>query len=281
MNLRRVSALVAIGLVTGMPLLSTAQSPESGQKQDCVIKPKSTVKLGSPEQGILAEVFVTRGDKVKKGDLVARLDTAVEQLEAELARLKARNTVDVRSGEAQFEYRKKEASRLETLRVQKTVPETTYDQAVIEQRLAQLQVDSATTQKHIAEVEYQRVKAHLDRRSIRSPVDGVIVEVNLSPGEYVYEQTPIMSIAEIDPLYVEVFIPVIRYGSVATGMLAEVSPEEPIGGNYHAKVTVVDDVFDPASRTFGVRLEMPNTDYALPAGLRCTVQFLRDIETDR
>lgn len=247
--------------------------------RDCVITAKSTVKLGSPEEGILAETLVDRGDHVNKGDVVAKLDTEVEQLSAELARLQAKNTVDIRSSRAQAEFRRKEVKRLELLHTQRTVPEQSYDQAVIESRLADLALEAANTEHRLNEVEYQRARAHLDRRSIRSPVDGVIVDVMLSPGEYVHEQAPLMSIAEIDPLNVEVFIPVVKYGTISTGMIAEVRPEEPIGGSYPARVAVVDNVFDPASRTFGVRLELPNPDHTLPAGLRCTVQFQKDGES--
>jgi membrane fusion protein (multidrug efflux system) len=38
-------------------------------------------------------------------------------------------------------------------------------------------------------------------------------------------------------------------------------------------VTIVDQVFDAASGTIGIRLELPNSDYALPAGLKCQVRF--------
>jgi hypothetical protein len=82
-----------------------------------------------------------------------------------------------------------------------------------------------------------------------------------------------MTIAEIDPLYVKVFVPVRHYRKFQSGMIGQVIPEEPIGGVYKAKVTVVDRVFDAASSTFGVRLELPNSDYALPAGMRCRVRF--------
>jgi hypothetical protein len=51
-------------------------------------------------------------------------------------------------------------------------------------------------------------------------------------------------------------------------------PEEPIGGVYEASVTVVDRVFDAASSTFGVRLDLPNLNFTLPAGLRCRIRFL-------
>ncbi len=56
-------------------------------------------------------------------------------------------------------------------------------------------------------------------------------------------------------------------------MEATVLPEEPVGGEHRAEVTVVDRVVDAASGTFGVRLELPNPDYAIPAGLKCRVEF--------
>jgi hypothetical protein len=52
-----------------------------------------------------------------------------------------------------------------------------------------------------------------------------------------------------------------------------VIPEQPIGGRYSATVKVVDRVIDAASGTFGVRLELPNRQRAIPAGARCRVRF--------
>lgn len=75
-------------------------------------------------------------------------------------------------------------------------------------------------------------------------MDGVVVDVIVSPGEHVHEQAIVMTIAEIDPLNVEVFVPVTRYGSISTRMPAEVRPEAPVGGTCRAKVAVVDRVLD-------------------------------------
>ena len=52
------------------------------------------------------------------------------------------------------------------------------------------------------------------------------------------------------------------------GMSAMVKPEKPIKGEFPAKVTVVDKVVDAASGTFGVRLELPNPDFKVTAGLQ-------------
>jgi RND family efflux transporter MFP subunit len=278
MKAPRIYPVIALCAVAGTLLLAGRAAADESSL-DCVISPRSSIKLGSPEDGILKEVLVDRGAKVKKNELVARLDMEVERLTAEMARLQAQTDVEVRSGRAQVKFRQKEVARLENLRSRDAISEKLYDEADIEQQLAALTLESTEMEKRMAAVEYQRAQARLDRRSIRSPVDGVVVEVTMLPGEYVHEQTPLMTIAEIDPLYIECFVPVLRYGTVSPGMLAEVKPEPPVGGTYSAQVTVVDSVFDPASRTFGVLLELPNPDYMLPAGLRCSVRFVNTAST--
>jgi hypothetical protein len=50
-------------------------------------------------------------------------------------------------------------------------------------------------------------------------------------------------------------------------------PERPVGGSYQARVEVVDQMFDAASGTFGVRLTLPNPQRRIPAGLKCKARF--------
>ena len=104
-------------------------------------------------------------------------------------------------------------------------------------------------------------------------VSGVVVDRLKSPGEVVKEET-ILVVAQIDPLRVEVILPAAAFGSVQTGMRAEVIPELPNAGVQVASVKIVDRVVDGTSGTFGVRLELPNADHAVPSGLRCQVRFL-------
>ena len=84
---------------------------------------------------------------------------------------------------------------------------------------------------------------------------------------------PILKIADIDTLHVEVILPVEAYGKVKVGSKADVLPDPPVGGKYSAVVTVVDRVLDAASGTFGVRLQLPNRTRMLPAGVRCKASF--------
>jgi multidrug efflux pump subunit AcrA (membrane-fusion protein) len=100
----------------------------------------------------------------------------------------------------------------------------------------------------------------------------VVVERILSPGEFA-DPPQLLEVAQIDPLRVEVFAPIGLLQQVSVGMTAQVLPEAPVGGSHEATVTIVDRVVDAASGTFGIRLELPNSDFALPAGLNCRVRF--------
>lgn len=241
---------------------------------DCVLEPLTTTELDSPEQGMLNEVLVARGDRVAEGQIVARIDSQLEELAAELSRLRAVSEVEIRSAQVQLEFRQRELERLESLRQKGAVTDRDFMQATVEHKLALLALESAKLNRRVASADHKRAKAHIERRAIRSPVDGIVANVNMSPGEFVNETANVMTIAALDPLNVEVFVPVSRFSDLFVGMPAEVVPEPPIDGRYQATVTVIDRVFDPASRTFGVRLELENQDFALPAGLRCTVRFL-------
>jgi membrane fusion protein (multidrug efflux system) len=127
--------------------------------------------------------------------------------------------------------------------------------------------------QQLAALTANRSERALALKQIRSPVDGVVIERKLSAGEYIYEQTSIMTIAQVDPLNVELVLPMARYGDITIGSTAIVHPVAPVGGAYQAKATVIDPVIDAASETFGVRLILPNPNRTIPAGIRCSVEW--------
>ncbi|MCP3955009.1 MAG: HlyD family efflux transporter periplasmic adaptor subunit, partial [Desulfobacterales bacterium] len=83
---------------------------------------------------------------------------------------------------------------------------------------------------------------------------------------------------QVNPLRVEVVLPAEMLRQIKPGMTAQISPELEPEKKYTATVTIIDRMIDSASHTFGVRLELPNIDYKIPGGLRCTVQFDSDTE---
>ncbi len=269
----RRHALTLAALVSLAPAAFAQEQKGLHHYFDCLIQPTMVLKLGTPVPGLLSEVLVDRGVMVKKGDVVARLESTIEEATLELARARADNDSSVQSNRARFEFQSRKADRMAKLRRTDNVPAATADEAETGARVAENELREAQVNLELAKLEMQRTREILRQRTIRSPIDGVVVERTLGPGEYAFDQAHLLTVSQIDPLKVEAFVPLSQFGRIQVGMVGEVRPEDPVGGTYAAKVTVVDRVFDAASGTIGVRLELPNSDYALPAGLKCQVRF--------
>jgi membrane fusion protein (multidrug efflux system) len=217
-----------------------------GEQMDCLVEPHLVANLGSPVEGTLSEVLVDRGAVVTKGQVVARLNSTVEAA-----------TVNLRA--AQEEFGKRKVERNEEL----------YRRELISAN----EKDELETQTRIAGLELKQQQEVLALRTIRSPMNGVVVERFLAPGDRVGNDK-IVRIAQIDPLNVEVIAPVELFGQVRVGMTGEVRFLPLIQGAFTARVVVVDRVVDAASGTFGIRLELSNPDNRVPAGIKCRVRFL-------
>ena len=239
---------------------------------DGLIEPHRVVKIGSAVAGVLETVNVDRGDFVKEGQVLATLQSGVERAAVEVARVRAEMEGEMKGKKANMDFLTRKQSRNEQLFKEEVLPLSQMDEIETGKTLAEMQHLEALENKRLAEQELKRTMEVVNRMSIQSPINGVVMERLLSPGEYV-ETQPILKLAEIDTLNVEVIIPVVQYASIKVGMRARVIPEAPIGGQYVAEVKIVDRVIDAASGTFGVRLELPNPNHRLPAGLKCKVIF--------
>ena len=253
-------------------LCATSAGAEVLGSLDCVMEPHEIVDVASRVDGIVDELTVERGDLVEAGQVVARLDSGVEKAAVAAARSRARAQAELDAGAISVDFARRRQERLEKLYADNVVSSEQMDEVSTEAVLSKIRLDQAKENRRLAELELARSLEVLERHTIASPIDGVVVQRYLAPGEST-ENQPIMRIAQIDPLRIEVIVPVTAFGSISKGQGAYVYPEAPKEGKYPATVTVVDRVADPASGTFRVRLTMPNPDYAVPSGLRCSVEF--------
>ncbi|GFO63473.1 efflux RND transporter periplasmic adaptor subunit [Geomonas paludis] len=212
-----------------------------------VIYPSEVVKVSSSAAGILEEVTVERGDLVRKGQVLARLKSGQERAARDLAL-------------ANVEFLRRKMERNAGLVRKKLVSANENDELETDLRKAQLQLEE--------------LEEKLKSRTVVSTIDGVVTERLMAPGDYVGE-APIFKLACLDPLRVDVVIPVRSFGLVKRGMRAEIRPEAPVGGRYYGRVAIVDKVVDAASSTFMARVDVANPSMQVPSGLRCRVRFLR------
>ena len=230
------------------------------------------VAVSGPVEGVLDKVLVDRGDLVKAGQVVATMESSVERATVLLAQARAEKESGLKSGKTRVEFGDRRYVRTLEMYKKELIALKDMDEAETAKYLAEYELLDAQEEKRAARVELERAKAILEVKTIRSPINGVVIERLLNGGEFT-KQAPIVRLAQIDPLRVEVIVPVAMFGRIKVGTQAEVLPEAPIGGTWPARVTVVDRVIDPASGTFGVRLALPNPAYKLPAGLKCKIRF--------
>jgi RND family efflux transporter MFP subunit len=226
-----------------------------------------------PAQGTLSRVDVRRSDKVKKGQVVAELESGVEQSQVEAAKARAATDVLIRMKTAVFHAAEAKVDRQRALRVDRIASQQTLEEAESAAAVAKADVEQAELDQKLAFFEVQRLEATLARRTLRAPADGVVTAVDLHVGEYADPTTSIATVTEIDPLKVDVYLPADAYPVVTVGARALVSPKEPASGAREAIVATKDPQIDASSGLFLVQLTLPNSDGAIPAGVRCAITF--------
>ena len=243
-----------------------------------LIEPFEMVDVGSPVEGVVAHINVQRSSSVKKGEPLVLLESSVENAIVERARVLAAVEGELKLQQERLAFAGRMHTRVRELFNSEAISAEKNDEAETEVTLARARLQKAKENRALARLDLQRARAMLNQRTIKSPISGIVVERFVAPGEFVVNQ-PLLRVAQMDPLRIEVILPANMFRKIKPGQIADIKPETDPDSNYRSTVTIVDRVIDPASGTFGVRLELPNPDYRLPSGLKCTVRFLNETKT--
>ena len=256
--------------------LLLAQSSGHAADFDCVIDPRQIIELRTASPGIIASIKAKRGDKVKAGAALVEIDTSYERASADVAAHRATMTGALRTGEARLEFSEAKAARQANLAERNFVSAQDRDSAVAERKLAEAELQEAKDNRVLAALEHVRMVEQVRVRTILAPVDAVVVDRFMNPGEFAgtgESAKPILKLADLAMLHVEVLLPLEAWNRIRVGQNIEVLPGYPGAERATAKVTVIDQVLDAPSSTFGVRLELPNANLRIPAGIRCKASF--------
>lgn len=247
--------------------------PAFSDQFDCLIEPSAVASIVAADKGVIAEVPVERGDYVREGDVLVLLDNDVQRMQVDLNRIQAQSDVEIRSAETRLSLRQQEFDRATGLASRQATAQARVDEARIELSLTQLSLEQAQIARKVAEVQLAQAEAFLERRTVRSRMNGVVLSVDAVAGEYANEQVELLSVAQIDPLHVRVFLPIAYYQAFSTQESFTIHQSLPVARDMEVRPKTIDKVFDVASGTFGAVLELPNPDLDIPAGTRCKLDF--------
>ena len=260
-------------LVIAALVLAGSVARAGAAELDCLIQPREIVMVSASVEGVLEHVAVDRGDVVQADSVVARLESSLERSMVAIAKARAEQDYNVKANQVRLDFGERRFVRTDDMFRQSLVPLKELDEAETAKILAVYGLVEAKEQKRLADLELERAQAVLALRTVKSPISGVVMERLHHPGELASRDQPILKIARLDPLRVEVFVPIGLYGRVAVGQRTVVVPEAPLNRPLEAMVTVVDRVADAASSTFGVRLEISNPGLRVPGGLKCKMRI--------
>lgn len=269
-----MKSTVHVTIVLALTTAAGAAQP-AGAPFDCLIEPSQVVEVRTPVEGLIHKVHVDRGDAIRRGQPLVELLSSLERSTAESARYRAQMDGQIGAARSRVDYAIKKQTRSVDLAHQNFVSAQVRDEADAERRVAESDLQAAIENRELAKIEYRRALDALELRSVVSPFNGVVLDRMLNPGDLAEAgsgRKPVLRIAQINPLRVDIVMPAGLIGRVKSGMKVSVSALG-MPGSYTVTVKMVDRVIDAASGTFVARLELPNPSLNLPGGVRCQAEI--------
>ncbi|GAX60885.1 efflux transporter, RND family, MFP subunit [Candidatus Scalindua japonica] len=196
---------------------------------NCTLESEKQVEVLAETSGIVQNILVEEGDHVRSGMPLAKLDEEEVLLALREAKLKKENAERV--------YR----SSLDNFK------ENIISKEEFEEKKFQLE---------IATVELERKQMEYEYTTIKSPIDGIIVERNIEEGYDIEKGRMVFKIADFDPILARIYIPEKDVNKVVEGQMARVVYEFLTGIEFTGRVKMVSPVVDPESGTVKVTIEI-------------------------
>ncbi len=220
--------LLIAGLLTA---LAAAQYAPAGEGdlviERCFIRPQRDVRIAAEEGGVLIEVPVEKGDRVKASQTLARIDDRqakaalhVAEIALNAAKKRASDDIDKRfaTKAAEVAYVDWKGDEQANEEQPGAVPQIQVREKKLAFERARLQIERAANEQVLAgldsetkEAERDAAKTALDRLTLAAPFDGEIVDVYADNAEWVGPGDPVMRLHRLDQMHVDAFVPASDY----------------------------------------------------------------------
>jgi HlyD family secretion protein len=233
------------------------------------LNPVTVVQVGTQISGTIAEIFVDYNSVVKKGQVIAQIDSTFLAAQVRDAR------AQLERAEAQLNQAERDLRRIEELYKKELVSQADYDMALTNYEMARAQLKSAQAQ-------LERALINLKYSTIRAPIDGIVISRNVDVGQTVAAslQAPtLFTIAnDLRKMRVEASVDEADIGKVRVGQdvyfTVDAYPDEKFYGKVsqiRLQPTTIQNVVN-----YTVIIDVDNPDLKLKPGMTATVNILID-----
>ena len=241
----------------------------------------ATVEVVPRANGRLQVVNVKLGDAVREGQVIARVEDSElrEQVRgAEASYQVAQATI--RQRQADLKLAKTSLDRSRSLFERQLLPQQTFDDVDARHQASVAQLDLAQAQFEQSKARLDELKITLTNTQIVSPVDGFIGKRYLDPGAFASTNAPVASVVDIRIVRMVANLVERDMRRVPVGTAANVAVDAYPGETFKGRVSRVAPVFDPATRTAEIEIEVPNVGYRLKPGMYSRVELTISTRND-
>jgi membrane fusion protein (multidrug efflux system) len=223
--------------------------------------PEDEVTVGAEEKGVIKKLLVDEGSRVQKGDLLLEIDDETFRLEVEESRASLKEAL------SRLKHSQSRLKRMTELFEQGVIGQQEFDDAQNQTSLNQAVVENIRAK-------LSRSKEALNDTRVIAPMDGVVSERMVSPGEYVKEGADLMKIVDSNPLKLTFTLPEKSSGKIKEGQKVLVTTRVYRDQTFEGEIYFINPKLDPDTRTIEVKAWVDNSDYKLKPGYFVTVNVL-------
>ncbi|WP_111655346.1 efflux RND transporter periplasmic adaptor subunit [Isoalcanivorax indicus] len=197
-------------------------------------------QLTTEAAGIVTEIRFSSGDTVEKGQILLRLDDDTDRAELQSLRAAA------------------ELTRLDLDRTERLHRQGSISKA---------ELDRAKSQADQASGALNAQQARVNQKTIRAPFAGQLGIRQVDLGEYLSPGTPVVSLQQLDPVYLEFSLPEQRLADIKLDMTVRAEVDAWPGEAFEGVITALEPGINPGTRNFMIQATLDNPEQKLRAGM--------------
>jgi RND family efflux transporter MFP subunit len=238
---------------------------------------EATVDVVPRVSGRLDSVQVQLGDRVARGQQVAKVEDRElrEQVNQSKANIEV-NKATVVSRENDLRVAESALERAKTSFERGLISQQAMEDAEARQNAAAAQVQVAKAQLSSTQARLEELEINLANTILTAPMDGVVSKRNLDPGAFAGTQTAVVSLVDIGTVRLIANLVEKDFKRIAVGGQAMVEVDAFPGEQFVGRVSRVAPVFDPATRTATMEIQIPNPGFRLKPGMYARVRLMAD-----
>lgn len=236
---------------------------------------ENQVDVSAQREGVVAQIIADAGTRVRKGDLLAKLDDRQIVADLEAARAKTASTeADLNNWKAEARVLEADFQRAKKMWEAKLIPEEQFEHARYKaegdqwdvKRVEQLLLNAQDTQRSL--------ELELEKTQIRAPFDGIVARRYIRAGQSVVRGDRLMWVTATGPLRVRFTLPSKFVSLIKVGQPVAITVADSSSSQEHpARIVQVSPVVDPASGTIEALAELTGSVADLRPGMQADVHL--------